>query len=195
MVRNIVAESVGLPRSFSGRGRRFPVRAVGFTRYGGPEVLGLVDLPAPEPGEGEIRIRVAAATVNPSDTLFRSGGLAALVTGEWPYVAGLELAGVVDAAGPNARSQAGDRVAAMTRFIPDGRGAHAELVVVHGDSAAEIPDGLGLVEAATVPMNGLTVRLAYDTLGLAPATSSRSAAPQARSVATPPRSRSQTGCA
>ena len=144
------------------------MRAVGFTRYGGPEVLGLVDLPAPEPGEGEIRIRVAAATVNPSDTLFRSGGLAALMTGEWPYVAGLELAGIVDAAGPNARWQAGDRVAAMTRFIPDGRGAHAELVVVHGDSAAEIPDGLGLVEAATIPMNGLTVRLAYDTLGLAP---------------------------
>ena len=48
----------------------------------------------------------------------------------------------------------------MTRFIPDGRGAHAELVVVHGDSAAAVPDGLGLVEAATVPMNGLTVRLA-----------------------------------
>ena len=144
------------------------MRAVGFTRYGGPEVLGLVDLPAPEPGEGEIRIRVAAATVNPSDTLFRSGGLSALMTGEWPYVAGLELAGFVDAAGPNARWQAGDRVAAMTRFIPDGRGAHAELVVVHGDSAAEIPDGLGLVEATTIPMNGLTVRLAYDTLGLAP---------------------------
>jgi NADPH:quinone reductase len=144
------------------------VYAVGFTRYGGPEVLGLVDLPEPEPGEGEIRIRVAAATVNPADTLFRSGGLAAVVTGRPPYVAGLELAGTVDAAGPGARWRPGDRLAAMTRFIPDGRGAHAELVVVHGESAAAIPDGLGMIEAATVPMNGLTVRLALDTLGLAP---------------------------
>lgn len=144
------------------------MRAVGFTRYGGPEVLGPVELPVPEPGEGEIRIRVTAATVNPSDTLFRSGGLAALMTGEWPYVAGLELAGIVDATGANGRWQVGDRVAAMTRFIPDGRGAHAELVVVHEDSAAAVPDGLALVEAATVPMNGLTVRLAYDTLGLSP---------------------------
>ena len=76
------------------------MRAVGFTRYGGPEVLGLVELPAPEPGEGEIRIRVAAATVNPSDTLFRSGGLADVVTGEPPYVAGLELAGIVDVRRP-----------------------------------------------------------------------------------------------
>ena len=142
------------------------MRAVGFTRFGGPEVLGLVDLPIPEPGADEIRIRVAAATVNPADTLFRTGGLASVVTGEPPYVAGLELSGVVDAAGPATRWNVGDRVAAMTRFIPDGRGAHAELVVVHEDSAAQIPDGIGLVEAATIPMNGLTVRLAYDTLGL-----------------------------
>ncbi len=69
---------------------------------------------------------------------------------------------------PDAPWQVGDRVAAMTRFIPDGRGSHSELVVVHGSSAAAVPDGLGLVEAATLPMNGLTVRLAYDTLGLAP---------------------------
>ena len=144
------------------------MRAVGFTRYGGPEVLELVDVPAPVPGEGDIRVRVAAATVNPSDTLFRSGGLADVVTGAPPYVAGLELAGTVESAGPGARWRPGERVAAMTRFIPDGRGGHSELVVVHGDSAAAVPDGLGLAEAATVPMNGLTVRLALDTLALAP---------------------------
>ena len=131
-------------------------------------MLELVDVPAPVPGEGEIRVRVAAATVNPSDTLFRSGGLADVVTGAPPYVAGLELAGIVESAGPGARWRRGERVAAMTRFIPDGRGAHGELVVVHGDSAAAVPDGLGLAEAATVPMNGLTVRLALDTLALAP---------------------------
>jgi NADPH:quinone reductase len=144
------------------------VRAVGFTRYGGPDVLELVEVPAPVPGEGEIRVRVAAATVNPSDTLFRSGGLADVVTGAPPYVPGLELAGTVESASPGTRWRPGDRVAAMTRFIPDGRGGHSELVVVHGDSAAAVPDGLGLAEAATVPMNGLTVRLALDTLALAP---------------------------
>ena len=144
------------------------MRGVGFTCYGGPEVLDVVGLPDPEPGDGQIRIRVAAATVNPADTLFRSGGLAAVVTGEPPYTAGLELAGTVDAAGRGARWRPGDRVAAMTRFIPDGRGAHAELVVVHEESAAAIPDGIGMVEAATLPMNGLTVRLALDTLALAP---------------------------
>ncbi len=128
-------------------------------------MLEVVGLPDPEPGDGEVRIRVAAATVNPADTLFRSGGLAAFVTGQPPYVAGRELAGVVDGVDAETRWQPGNRVAAMN---PTGRGAHAELVVVHDESAAAIPDGLGLVEAATLPMNGLTVRLALDTLALTP---------------------------
>jgi NADPH:quinone reductase-like Zn-dependent oxidoreductase len=145
------------------------MRAVGFNSYGGPEVLEVVELPDPSPGEGEIRIRVAAATVNPADTLFRAGGLTGLIEGEPPYVAGLELAGVVDAAGPGAAFAPGDRVAAMTKFIPTGRGAQSELVVLRADSAvARVPDGLDLVEAATVPMTGLTVRLLLDTLALPP---------------------------
>lgn len=144
------------------------MRAVGFERYGGPEVLGVVDIPEPRPGDGEIRVRVAAATVNPADALFRSGGVAGAIEGEPPYVAGLELAGVVDAAGPGALWEPGERVAAMTAFIPSGRGAHAELVVVHGESAAPVPDGADLTAWATLPMNGLTARLALDRLGLSP---------------------------
>ena len=134
--------------------------------------------------------------MNPSDTLFRSGGLATIITGEPPYVAGLELAGIVDAVGPDADWQVGDRVAAMTRFIPDGRGSHSELVVVHGSSAAEaVPGGLGLVEAATLPMNGLTVRLAYDTARTRGRRRRRGQRCRRRgSAATPPRSRSPTGC-
>jgi NADPH2:quinone reductase len=49
------------------------MRAVGITRFGGPEVLEIVELPVPEPGPGQVRIRVAAATVNPADTVLRSG--------------------------------------------------------------------------------------------------------------------------
>ena len=49
------------------------MRAVGITRFGGQEVLQIVERPVPEPGPGEVRIRVAAATVNPTDTVLRSG--------------------------------------------------------------------------------------------------------------------------
>lgn len=142
-------------------------RAVGFHRYGGPEVLEVVELPVPEPEPGQVRIRVAAATVNPADTLFRSGGLARGIEGQPPWVAGLELAGTVDAVGDGAGFVPGERVAAMTTFLPHGRGAQCELVVLDAASAiARIPDGIDLVEAATVPMNGLTARLVLDTLSL-----------------------------
>jgi NADPH:quinone reductase-like Zn-dependent oxidoreductase len=49
------------------------MRAVTFSRFGGPEVLEVSELPAPQPGPGEVRIRVAAATVNPTDISFRTG--------------------------------------------------------------------------------------------------------------------------
>ena len=49
------------------------MRAIGIARFGGPEVLQIVERPAPKPGPGEVRIRVAAATVNPTDTVLRSG--------------------------------------------------------------------------------------------------------------------------
>ena len=145
------------------------MRAVAFREYGGPEVLEVLELPDPEPGPGQVRVRVAAATVNPSDTLFRAGGLARGIDGPPPWVAGLELAGVVDAVGEGSGYEPGERVAAMTRFLPHGRGAQSELLVLDAESSlARVADGLDLVEAATVPMTGLTVRLLLDTLALPP---------------------------
>ena len=76
------------------------MRAVAFHRFGGPEVLEVAELPIPEPGQGEVRVRVAAATVNPTDLGMRSGRRAAdLENVEPPYVPGMELAGTIDAVG------------------------------------------------------------------------------------------------
>jgi NADPH:quinone reductase len=145
------------------------VRASGFYRYGPPDVLEMVELPDLTPQAGEVRVRVEATTVNPADTLFRGGGLAAAVaTAEPPYVAGLEFAGTVDAVGPEAGWETGATVMGITAFIPNGRGSHAEQVVVDARSVVDIPTGASMPEAATLPMNGLTARLALDRLGLAP---------------------------
>lgn len=145
------------------------MRASGFNRYGPPEVLEVVELPDLEPAEGQVRVRVAAATVNPADTLFRSGGLAAVMAAaEPPYVAGLEFAGTIDAVGLGVDWDPGAAVMGITAFIPSGRGAHAEQVVVDARSVATVPHGASMAEAATLPMNGLTARLALDRLSLAP---------------------------
>jgi NADPH:quinone reductase-like Zn-dependent oxidoreductase len=144
------------------------VLASAFHRYGPPDVLELVELPDLTAQAGQVRVRVEAATVNPADTLFRVGGVAAHVaTAQPPYVAGLEFAGTIDAVGPETGWEPGVAVMGMTSFIPHGRGAHAEQVVVDARSVVEVPEGASMADAATVPMNGLTARLALDRLSLA----------------------------
>ncbi len=145
--------------------------AVTFSQFGGPEVLTVSDLPEPAPGPGEVRIRVAAATVNPTDIGFREGRQAGQLTetgARPPYVPGMELAGVVDAVGEGAGWAPGERVMAIVNPRRPGGGAQAELVVVPAASVARAPAGSSLIAAATLPMNGLTVRLALDLLKLAP---------------------------
>jgi NADPH:quinone reductase-like Zn-dependent oxidoreductase len=146
------------------------MRAVGVTDFGPPEALHLVELPDPEPGPGEVRIRVRAAAVNPTDTVLRSGGRAErLKDVPPPHVPGMDAAGVLDAIGdPTATDlRTGARVIAIV--LPLGsRGAYAERVVVPAESVVRAPAGASDAEAATLPMNGLTARLALDELALAP---------------------------
>jgi NADPH:quinone reductase len=145
------------------------MRAVGINRFGGPEVLEVVELPVDEPGEGEVRVRVVAAAVNPTDTVLRAGSRAEMYDGvERPLVPGMELAGVVDAVGAGARWKVGDEVVAIVVPGPRGRGAQAEEVVVPAGSVARLPAGASFAEGATLPMNGLTARIALDLLGLHP---------------------------
>lgn len=145
------------------------MRAVTFSQFGGPEVLEVLDLPKPNPGPNEVQIRVAAATVNPTDISFRSGRQTAQLAGlQPPYIPGMELAGTVDAVGAGSDYQVGDRVIAIVNPRRPGGGAMAEWVVVPAASTTRVPEGTSLEEAATVPMNGLTVRIALDLLAIAP---------------------------
>ncbi|HVB07104.1 MAG TPA: NADP-dependent oxidoreductase [Acidimicrobiales bacterium] len=143
------------------------MRAVAVRTFGGPEVLEVVELPDPEPGPGEVRVRVHAATVNPTDISFRSGRSAeALAAFPPPYVPGMELAGTVDALGPGSSWEVGQRVLGIAQPSRNGRGAQSELVVLPNDSIALIPGGASFEAAATLPMNGLTVRRGLDLLAL-----------------------------
>lgn len=144
------------------------MRAVGVWEWGGPDALEVVELPDPEPGRGELRIRVRAAAVNPTDTVLRSGGRAErLKDVPPPHVPGMDVAGVLEQVGEGANTDltVGDHVMAIVRPLGP-RGAYAEQVVVPADSVVRTPGGASDVEAATLPMNGLTARAALDALGL-----------------------------
>jgi NADPH:quinone reductase-like Zn-dependent oxidoreductase len=143
------------------------VKAVAFSEFGGPEVLEVANLPVPQPGPNEVRVRVAAATVNPTDIGMRSGRQAAALESQAkPYVPGMELAGTVDAVGPGSAWRVGERVLGITLPTRTGRGAQSEYSLVPADSLVHVPDGVSLEQAATLPMNGLTARRALDLMGL-----------------------------
>ena len=143
------------------------MRAVGFTEFGDPSVLGIVTVPKPSPGPGQVLVRVEAATVNPTDLGFRRGGRALPPGMEPPFIPGMDLAGVIDAVGPEvAQWQPGNRVMAAVSPWVAGGGAQAEYRVVTEDQLAKVPDGWSPTEAATLPMNGMTVRTALDMLAL-----------------------------
>ncbi|MFD2235952.1 NAD(P)H-quinone oxidoreductase [Aureimonas populi] len=118
---------------------------------GGPEALACVERPRPLPGHGEILVRVKAAGVNRPDVMQRKGKYPPPPGA--PDILGLELAGIVEAAGEGATRYApGDRVMALV-----AGGAYAQYAVVHETNALPVPDALSFVEAGAIPETYFTV--------------------------------------
>jgi NADPH:quinone reductase-like Zn-dependent oxidoreductase len=133
------------------------MRAVRFSRFGGPEVLELVEVPPPHPGPGEVRIAVRAAGVNASDWRKRAGTM----DPELPQMLGHEAAGVVDELGEGVVDVAvGDPVFGVSA----APGAQADSVVL--SYWAPVPAGLDVAVAAALPAAVETATRALDTLGV-----------------------------
>jgi NADPH2:quinone reductase len=137
------------------------MRAITVTRTGGPEVLEPAELPAPEPGDDQVLVRVAAAGVNFIDTYQRSG----LYPAALPLVPGLEGAGTVTAVGRAVLDLApGDRVS-----WGDVPGSYAEQVIVPAGRAVRVPEGVTSEQATAVMLQGLTAHyLVHDSFALGP---------------------------
>ena len=102
------------------------MKAVRFDEYGDVDVLKVVDVPTPEPGDGQVLVQVKAAGINPGEAKIRDGQLHAMWPATFPSGEGSDLAGVVTATGPGVtRFAAGDEVIGWT----DNRASHAEYVV------------------------------------------------------------------
>lgn len=131
------------------------MKAVQFSRFGGPEVLETVDRPTPQPGPGEVLVRVRAAGVNYFETLMRRNLYA--VTPELPMVPGVEVAGEVEAVGEGVdTSVRGARVAVPMFAIGRPAGGYAEYVAVEASSVVELPQDLSFEDAAALLVQGLS---------------------------------------
>ena len=127
------------------------MRAVAFSRYGGPEVLGFVERPRPVCGPGAIVVEVHAASVNPVDGKIRSGMLAPLPN-EFPAITGRDGAGIVKETGEGVPAEIlGQRVCFLA---PRGTGTWAEEMALPAGVAAPIPEGMSFAEAASLPLAG-----------------------------------------
>lgn len=129
------------------------MRMVHQHRLGGADVLTVVDAPRPAPAPTEVLIRVRAVGVNPVDwkTRLRGGFL-----GDPPFVLGWDVCGQVVELGLGATAfDVGDEVLGLVRFPREGR-AYAEYVTAPGRQLVRRPEVFGHLEAAALPMAGLT---------------------------------------
>ncbi len=141
------------------------MRAVVATSPGGPEVLQIVELPAPVPGPDEVTIRVQAFGLNRAESYYRSGNYGTFVPSQ---ALGIEAVGEV-LEDPSGRLARGQRIAtAMGGMMFRRHGGYAEQIAVQASNVVAIDADLDLVRLAALPEATLTVWGALDkNLGIA----------------------------
>ncbi|WFR77259.1 NADP-dependent oxidoreductase [Janthinobacterium rivuli] len=131
------------------------MQALQLKKYGGPDHVAFVELPRPTPGPGELLVRVRAVGLNPIDNLIPKGDFKPILKTRLPATLGSDLAGVVMAVGSGVtRFTVGDAVYASIFDTPHG--SLAEFAIVPEQAAALKPANLDFVQAASIPMVGLT---------------------------------------
>jgi NADPH:quinone reductase-like Zn-dependent oxidoreductase len=127
------------------------VKASVMTAYGGPEVMKYQDMPDPKLGAGEVLVKAAGIGINPEDMLERNGVLKDQFPLKFPAIIGLDVSGTVVATGDGVTDlKVGERVCGWSYHT------YAELVADKAAFFAKVPDTMDLVDAAAIPLVGLT---------------------------------------
>lgn len=131
------------------------MQAIFHTSFGDASQLQSGDLPTPIPKKGEVRIQVAAAALNPLDVEIREGKLSLLYGKSFPMIPGHDFAGTIVEVGPSVSAyKPGNQVYGMR---PTGKGgAMADYLVVRASQIGIIPEGLGPLAAAALPLAAQT---------------------------------------
>jgi NADPH:quinone reductase-like Zn-dependent oxidoreductase len=127
-------------------------RVVRVSRFGGPEVLEVVDDPLPTTGRGDVRVRVLASSLNYTEVLIRRHLYPQTMRLRPPFVMGYDVVGEIDQIGDGVRNfRIGDRVADMTVV-----GSNADYRTLRADEVARVPVGVDPAEAATLILSWTT---------------------------------------
>lgn len=131
------------------------MKAVRIHEYGGPEVLELEEAPMPRPASDEVLVKVYATSVNPVDWKIREGMRKEKFPADLPLIPGWDVSGVIQEVGENVHQfSEGDEV--YGRPDPTKDGAYAEYIVVKANQLGRKPKSIDHINAAAVPLAGLT---------------------------------------
>ena len=123
------------------------------------------DLPVPEPSEGQVRIKVAAAGLNPFDSAVVNGHMEGRMQHRFPLVPGMDASGTVDSVGDGVDELAvGDDVFGSVGKIVLGEGTLAELTTMSNGTIARKPSWLEHTGAAAIPVAGITALVMMDAI-------------------------------
>ena len=138
-------------------------RAVRFDKYGGIDVLQVVEVPRPVSGPGKVLVRVKAAGINPGEASIRKGLFAERWPSTFPSGQGSDLAGIVEEVGPGVTKVAvGNEVIGFT----NDRASQAELVVVEAGNLVTRPKNVSWEQAGALFVVGTTAYAAVRSVAL-----------------------------
>ena len=132
------------------------MKALRIDKHGGPEVMHVVDVPLPEPGQGELRVKVEVCGLNYSDIMIREGRYVDRMP--MPYLMGREFCGTIDKLGPGVQTWiTGQRVVGTA-----AGGAMAEYAVANAAGLYPCPDRLTPPQAVAILIQGITAMHSVD---------------------------------
>jgi NADPH:quinone reductase-like Zn-dependent oxidoreductase len=136
-------------------------KAVRFDRYGGSDVLSVVEVERPKPRKTQLLVRVKAAGINPGEAVIRKGLMREQFPAKFPSGEGSDLAGVVEEVGEGVQAFAvGDEIIGYT----DQRASHAELVLVEVEHAVRKPSKVPWEQAGSLFVAGTTAYAALQAV-------------------------------
>ena len=131
------------------------MKAAQITKYSKEINIKINDIIVPTIGEDEVLVRVKAVGVNPVDILIEKGSIRLIKNYKFPLTLGSELSGIIEQVGSKVTNyKIGDKI--MSRLPINDIGSFAEYVAVKSDAIALIPKHMNFIEAAAVPLTGLT---------------------------------------
>ncbi|MCV9938901.1 NADPH:quinone oxidoreductase family protein [Boseaceae bacterium BT-24-1] len=131
------------------------MKAIQYSRFGGPEVLEIIETDQPSAGPGEVLIAVGAVGVNFFEVLMRQDRY--VVTPPLPFSPGVEIAGTIAALGEGVTTfSVGERVAAALYLAGVQSGGYADYVAVSADVLVRLPEALSFAAGAALQVQGLT---------------------------------------